>query len=485
MPQIYYYGNTYDDANAEDKSANMSFVGLSAQKPTSSDGNNYLLVRYSTASNTAATKTGTMAQLTLENTSMQAETYTAYFGFAVTVERGSTYKNSFASDLTLSDTLTVTAIDAPELDETSATYTGNDITVTVNDLDTQRVVLTKYSYKDRSGGAEQVKYTYPNTDGSTATGTDPLNGGNTITVKEAGTYKLEFDIAYWCGVVWNSNTNDQSKVALTFTVNPKQITKPTAPTDSEKPYTGSAVEFEFTSSLTNDEWNKYIKLDSATDTSGNAVTGVVDKQDKKIEITNAGTYTVKLGLVDTNNTVWADTPLMIGGTANYTLKIKTGGLSVPSLSGANNLTYDGTAKSVSVTGFDYRYMEMTVEGKNGTSAVATAPTITYDTYKYWVKTDGTTTETDPQDPDNYTETEGRRNYKISATSVGSYTVTFKLSEEGKKSFLWADGSADGTASNQTATFSIAKQSVVVPSQASSLALTYNTKAQTMQIRNAT
>ncbi|MDE7163794.1 MAG: hypothetical protein K2O44_06995 [Clostridia bacterium] len=403
----------------------------------------------------------------------------------------SEYSYYYNASVTMSSEITVTPIDAPEVDTTPSnypdTYTGNDLTFTLNNLDANRIVLTKYSYKDRVGSAEDVKYTYGNTATSTATGTDPLNGGNTLTVTEAGTYKLEFDIAYNCGAVWNTTTtNDQGTITIEITVKPKQITKPTAPTTTEKDYTGSGVEFEFTSSYTNDEWNKFIKLDSATDTGGTAVTGVVDKQNKKVEITNPGTYVVKLGLVSKNNTVWADTPLVLGGTANYNLKIKTGSVSAPTLGNTANLSYDGKAKEITVTGFDYRYMEITVEGKNGTAAVSTAPTVAYDTYKYWVKNDdGTTTETDPNDPANYTEEVGQKNYKIKATSAGNYKITFKLNAEGKKLFLWDDGSADGTAVDQTATFSIAKQSVVVPTPASTLALTYNTNAQTMQIRNAT
>ncbi|MDE5766013.1 MAG: hypothetical protein K2I17_02465 [Clostridia bacterium] len=427
--------------------------------------------------------------VTYTNTTGMPEEKTEYFG-VYTVDIPSKQSNHYyEASVTMSSDITVTQIETPEVDTTPSnypdTYTGNDLTFTLNNLDANRIVLTKYSYKDRLGNAEE-KYTYGNTATSTATGTDPLNGGNTLTVTEAGTYTLEFDIAYNCGSVWNTSTkNDQATKKVEITVKPKQITKPTAPTTTEKDYTGSGVEFEFVSSYKNDEWNKYIKLDSATDTSGNAVTGVTDKQNKKIEITNPGTYVVKLGLASKNNTVWADTPLVLGGTANFNLKIKTGTISAPTLGNTANHSYDGKAKEITVTGFDYRYMDMTVEGKNGTAAVSTVPTVAYDTYKYWVKSDGTTTETDPQDPVNYTEEEGRKNYKIKATSAGNYKVTFKLNAEGKKLFLWNDGSADGTAVDQEATFSIAKQSVVVPTPASTLALTYNTQAQTMQIRNAT
>ncbi|MDE7453657.1 MAG: hypothetical protein K2N22_04540 [Clostridia bacterium] len=337
---LFYFGNTFDNPSASDHSSELNFVGYGTASSSGLTPANYVCnSKLDVNTNAAGTFDGQLPLLTINNNTTNEANYTAYFGYYAFCSSASAYVITMNSYLELSDSITVTPIanaDDFGLDKTEDDYTGNDIDFTLENWDNARVALTSYTRKKLDGTVETL-YTYSNdaTETVGGTGSNPLNGTSVIKAVKAGTYTLKFDIYYWCGAVWDSDTNDQTTKTFTFTIKPKEIAKPTiADAQKEKAYTGSAIAFNFSSTLSTADWANYIKeLDKnkMTVADNGDKNSVVDKKNKTVEITHVGSYTVKFELADTENTVWADPAstnsgttvgdYTVGGTKDHTLKI--------------------------------------------------------------------------------------------------------------------------------------------------------------------
>ena len=219
--QIYYYGNTADDANAEDQSANMTFIGHTGGATSCSNGENYIIKQTEFATNTTQNNlNGTIPSIVMTNDSNTAKTYYAYFGAMGSMEfhpsAGSEY---FTDTFKLTAKLTVSAITAPTVDKTEADYNkdGNIFNFT---YDSTRIDY-KVNYKDVANRTSDV------------TGSCPINSDGSCKLTAAGVYTFTFSIKENCGAVWNSTTNDQTDKKLTVTIKHKTLAAPGGTVETE------------------------------------------------------------------------------------------------------------------------------------------------------------------------------------------------------------------------------------------------------------
>ncbi len=150
-----------------------------------------------------------------------------------------------------------------------------------------------------------------NFDAATMTGVGVTTGitwnsaSNCFDATTAGTYSVKFQLLDTKNYEWDvSSSNKTADQSATVKVEPKKLTIPTITAPQE--YSGSALQFV----LADFNSGTYIKVDSATGTGSNTVTGaggapIADTTDT-FEATNVGMYTVKLSLRDTTNYAWSD-----------------------------------------------------------------------------------------------------------------------------------------------------------------------------------
>jgi len=271
-----------------------------------------------------------------------------------------------------SDKFTVTgttaAIDAGTY---TITYTLNDPTNTKWADGTNKPKTIEWTIQ-RQPLIQRLNYTYfavqsITYDGNVKNLADNLRGYNATCHKlsgktsmiNAGTYTAQVEPT--ANFAWNDRTTDAK--TITWTISPKSFAKPTA----EK------TAFEY------DGATKTLSI-SGYDANYMTPSG-------KTSASAKGSYSVTYTLKDTANYCWAD-----GTTAPHVITWTIGANSVakPTLKGTTSFTYDGTAKSVTVDGYD-------------------STTMTFS---------GTTSE----------------------TNAGEYTATYKLKD--KTNYAWADGTND-------------------------------------------
>lgn len=224
--EFLYYGNDYDNSAAKDMSEEMIF---SYRDTEPSEGAQY---RYAhkyyaskASSGTAYTITpstsgaSAIPSITITNDTNNSVTYTAYFGFYSYGSSGTDYYNWYINTLEMSDTITVTAIDAPTVDKTEADYdaSGNIFNFTYDSDHTDYTVV----YKDPANRTKDV------------TAECTINTDGNCTLTGAGTYTFTFKIKDICGGVWDSSTNDQSDKKIVITIKYKTVAAPSGTIEPE------------------------------------------------------------------------------------------------------------------------------------------------------------------------------------------------------------------------------------------------------------
>ncbi|MDE5942683.1 MAG: hypothetical protein K2H30_00560, partial [Clostridia bacterium] len=296
---VFYFGNTYEDPNAQDQSSKVEFKCSTSGTNTPAE---YVVGDYSSTTNTAKTSTGEISTITYTNDTNEAATYTAYFGVSSYGSAGSTYANTNTTSLVMSDKLTVTAIDVPTVDKKSADFNpkGNTFNFT---YDHDRVVLSSVTHKGFSSAAQDV---------SGEVFIDE-NGGCLLT--DAGVYTFNFDIADYCGAVWNSDTNDQTTKKIEITINTPTVDIPYVAND-ERPYTGATQAFTLYEFDTDKVKVEKVEPGNTSNSVTAAGGGAIVATTSSFEALNADTYTITLKLADADNYVWSDEQ---GGNGTRTL----------------------------------------------------------------------------------------------------------------------------------------------------------------------
>ena len=295
--ELFYYGNsaeggsdlsstiTYKYNNVKSSSYTVSLLYTQGKQYDSRSGS------------------GSIPTITYTNNTNSDQTFTAYFGlYAMGGYASSGYDNYMNTAASVTENVEVTSVAVPTVDKTTTSYDGTNQEFKYT-YDTDRIDFIKAEYVP-VGGAAQSLYEYDVASGSVVSGNNPLNASGVMQAKEAGTYKLYFDIKPDCGAVWDSATNDQTTKIVQFTITPKQLTIPSITAPQE--YTGSALTYV----LTDFDSGTNISVDGVSGAKGNAATGaggaaVTDTTDT-FEATNVDVYSVTLSLRDTKNYCWTD-----------------------------------------------------------------------------------------------------------------------------------------------------------------------------------
>ena len=292
-------------------------------------------------------------------------------------------------------------------------------------------------------------------------------GTNSAT--DAGSYSVTVGLNgdQYC---WADTYNRESK-KYSWQITPKTIQKPQLVNNSFV-YNGS---------------NQAIAFNPAVDSTSTTVTGTQSA-------TNVGNYSVTLTLKNTKNYVWSD-----NSTSAYSLswKITPKTLNKPTMSGGP-FTYDGSAKTITISGFDSGTMNRT--GYTATNAGSYQAVVSLKDKSNYTWSDGTTTDvtynwtinklevTIPTaNPASYTYNDGKAinltltnpdsSYitlggDLSGTDVGSYTATATLKDT--NNYTWSDGSN----TTKNISWNITKKQLSIPTL-DSANFTYNGSAHTI------
>lgn len=225
--QLFYFGNTYDNPSAKDMSETLNFNYAESGDDPASQAFMSFDKNYSTATthaqyttNAGANGSTPIPTITMTNNTNQAKTYNAYFGFYSYGAAGESRYCWFTNTLTMSDTITVTAIDAPEVDKTEADFNanGNEFVFTYDN----KYVDYTVSYKDVANRVSDI------------TGSVTINSADgKCTLTDAGVYTFTFKIKDNCGAVWDSDTNDQTDKTITVTIKHKTVSAPSGTIETE------------------------------------------------------------------------------------------------------------------------------------------------------------------------------------------------------------------------------------------------------------
>ncbi len=217
---FYAYGET-------DTSSDVSF-GYVTTKAGATKG--YVTPEGVNRVHNSATSTTAGSNKTYPAKSVYSDTYTnetnlpqektVYFGFYVTTLPSSAYHYTVNGNAKMTADITITKINAPTADKTSAIYDASGNTFTFTDYDTNRLDYT-VSFKDTENTVTDI------------TNSTNIDTDGKCKLKDAGTYTFTFKIKDNCGAVWNSATNDRTDKTVTITINRKMLTAPSGTVETE------------------------------------------------------------------------------------------------------------------------------------------------------------------------------------------------------------------------------------------------------------
>ena len=405
---------------------------------------------------------------------------------------------------------------------TSYEYTGNNVTLSVTNYDSNVMNQTGTVTAKNAGNytatyklKDAANYTW--SDGSTsdkniawnitakklakpyASNTDLNYTGNTVTLSvanvdftymdksgddsatAAGDYSVTYSLKDTTNYTWSDGST--SAVTINWKISNSSFAKPTAAVTSFD-YTGSQISLSITG------------FDAAT----------MNKTGDDSAI-NAGNYTVTISLKDKNSMKWAD-----GTTADVVISWTINRVKMPAEYSYQNLTvqnvtYDGNPHSVTdLFNYNAKYHKPGTNWNYGTN-IATATNAGNYVYSYcpssnYLWSDGTkedwkaywsispkpitkpTADKTAFEYDGSVKTLSFKNYNSalmtksgqdSASAKGSYTVTFTLNDT--TNYTWEDGSTDPV----TITWSIGANTVAKPTLTGTTSFTYDGNAKTVTV----
>ena len=297
---------------------------------------------------------------------------TQYGRFSLKDSEGNTYYST--EDQTLNWSIGLSPITAPTLDSTYFDYTGSNQTVTISGFDS--ATMTKsgtetaknrgfykvtIKLKDKTntcwstGGGEDIvlewaigkkRIAKPTISGDTeftysgsaktlsVTGfdADTMTQTGYLSATDAGNYTVTFALKSTTDYVWEDNST--ASISFSWTINKATIANVTFSQSGTLTYTGSAQ------TVTVKNFNAST-MDTSSTTSA----------------TNAGTYIVKIS--PKANYTWSDSTTT-AKSVSWTINKKS--LTKPTAS-TLNFDYDGTEKSLTITGYDSTTMNQTGTAK--------------------------------------------------------------------------------------------------------------------------
>lgn len=376
-----------------------------------------------------------------------------------TVTSNLTYNGSVQSP-------TISAYDSDVIAVSGNTETnaGNyNVTFTLRDKDGYKWNNNTTTDQVAGWSIQKLKFTVPTItsstliyDGTSQSPTFSSYDSNYITLDgvtsgtNAGSYDAVFILTDTSNTSWNDNLI--SNKTVTWTINPIKYAVPTI-TSQDPTYDGTAHTPTYSSYDT-----------TAISRSGDTTA------------TNAGIYTVYFTLLDTVNTCWNDDSTT---EKEVTWAINFITVQIPTVSNLQ-FTYDGTEKAITITGLDSTKVDVTGNSavnvgnyqavfslKDNVNSVWSDDSSTDITVNWSIQIDASivtptvtsdlTYNGSPQSPvitnlDNV-------NVSVSGniqTNAGEYTVTFSLTNA--NNIIWADG----TTADKTATWSIERLFLPIP-----------------------
>lgn len=288
-----------------------------------------------------------------------------------TIPSGYSYVNTVSSSTDCHKPRTKIA--KPELTTSTYTFTGSAITPTVNNYDSTKITRTgnasgtnignysttyaitdKTNYEWTDGSQDNVtlnwsisklilakpaisgtsSFTYNGSpQGITVTNVDTNRmtvTGNTSRTN-AGNYSVTYSLKDKSNTSWSDGTT--TDVTLNWSIAKAKLTKPAISGDNTFTYNGSSQG----PSITGFDVNTMTQ------------TGYITR-------TNAGSYTAIYSIQDTDNYSWSDNSIT---DVSLAWSIAKATLEKPAISGDSTYTYDGTEKSITVTGIDTDTMTQT------------------------------------------------------------------------------------------------------------------------------
>ncbi|MDE7401585.1 MAG: hypothetical protein K2N17_06000, partial [Clostridia bacterium] len=308
--RVQYFGNTFDDPDAADQSATLT-IGPHTSTTAYSVGPQLEATKYTASGSTAAsgatitmTGTATIPTITYTNDTDQEQDYYAYFGFAATSGQanGSSTANGIDAKANFSSsTIKVTTlVEEPSVDVRTTSYNGEEQDFTF-DYDDKRLDVTKWDFTNKKGV-------------TTTTEGNPLDSNAVMSKKDAGTYKLYFDIKSTCGAVWDLDTKDQTTKTVSFTITSEKLTAPSGTVTAD--YTGS--ELTVNNAQTVPAWyNNLIYTDPQ----------ILTLSPAKVTDANESGYTVTATIVSGGH-VWSDSESNSSDARTFTFKVNRKALTV-------------------------------------------------------------------------------------------------------------------------------------------------------------
>ncbi|MDE6790915.1 MAG: hypothetical protein K2J61_04255, partial [Clostridia bacterium] len=308
--RVQYFGNTFDDPDAADQSATLT-IGPHTSTTAYSVGPQLEATKYTASGSTAAsgatitmTGTATIPTITYTNDTDQEQDYYAYFGFAATSGQanGSSTANGIDAKANFSSsTIKVTTlVEEPSVDVRTTSYNGEEQDFTF-DYDDKRLDVTKWDFTNKKGV-------------TTTTEGNPLDSNAVMSKKDAGTYKLYFDIKSTCGAVWDLDTKDQTTKTVSFTITSEKLTAPSGTVTAD--YTGS--ELTVNNAQTVPAWyNNLIYTDPQ----------ILTLSPAKVTDANESGYTVTATIVSGGH-VWSDSESNSSDARTFTFKVNRKALEV-------------------------------------------------------------------------------------------------------------------------------------------------------------
>ncbi|MDE6075811.1 MAG: hypothetical protein K2G26_05180, partial [Clostridia bacterium] len=230
-----------------------------------------------------------------------------YFGVYICGSHGSTtdYKhNGYATFSGAVNYVKSFGLNKPAVAEPNTlTYNGQNQNFTIDNFADTGVTLAKVK-RTEIDGTETTVY-----DPSTSTGTNPVSG-NTLTLKDAGTYTLTFKRPTGEDAADEWDGGDKSETCeVKVTINPLKIAVPTIG-NATQTYNSGGCTFNVTG------------FDSDLMTAEVSDGALWNDATKQLKATNAGEYTVSFGLKN-KNYVWSDIGTAEPQTANFEIEKKT------------------------------------------------------------------------------------------------------------------------------------------------------------------
>ncbi|MCD8308775.1 MAG: hypothetical protein LUD19_02885 [Clostridia bacterium] len=299
-------------------------------------------------------------------------------------------KGSVAGDYTITGVCTNSNYSIEFKYANGQTYTISPMTVTINNMSIDNWTYNGTESVLSYSVASNVTGYNVNNIGLVVTYTGTVNGGtangynSTTAPTQAGTYTVTITLSD------DNNYRLATTYSMSYTIARATITL--SGDNASYVYSGSANALTIGADGYNTEGISYSVVSNAY--SGATASSYYNGTSVVVTATDAGTYTLTFKLIDSNN-------YQISETTSYTLTISKQTVTVPTASGSESVTYDGSAHQLVIATYDSKTMSV-----SGTATASGSSLV------------------------------------LAGTDAGTYTVTISLSDT--YNYEWASGGSNPT-----------------------------------------